>query len=49
MNGAATFVRYETRADIGGSFPMWMKNKTAAGALPKVLEAIRKRAPSAAK
>lgn len=49
QGGAATFVRYETRTDIGGSFSMWMKNKTAAGALPKVLEAVRKRAPSAAK
>lgn len=47
--GKATLVHYTTRTDIGGSFPQWMKNKTAAGALPKVLEAIRQRAPSAPK
>lgn len=45
-DGTKTLARYTVFTDPGGSFPTWIKNKAAATALPKVLEAVRDRVKS---
>lgn len=47
--GKTTFVRYETRTDIGGSFTAWLKRKLTTSSLPRVITAVRKRLAEAAK
>lgn len=45
-DGTKTLARYTVFTDPGGSFPTWIKNKAAGTALPKVLNAVRKRVKS---
>ena len=42
-NGQATFARYESSTDPGGSFSPWLKRKIASVGLSKIMQAIRKR------
>ena len=41
-----SLARYTVFTDPGGRFPTWIKNRAAATALPKVLEAVRDRVKS---
>ncbi len=41
-----TLARYTVFTDPGGSFPTWIKNKAAETAMPKVINAVRKRVAS---
>ncbi len=41
--GTATFARYESTTDPGGSFTPWLKRRIASAGLPKIIQAIRKR------